>query len=346
MKVKSLSKFLSGVIALSLIITTMSACGSEEDKPNTEKTSLGTNMYVDQTSKSVVNSTGTAVNGYTVNEDGDIVDKDGNIYITAENTAYYIAINSIKIDGDDDLRYELSKHGNTASAKVDSEKYTIPIIIGPDDYSYGRLKVTLENSDVAVLDDSGGYLVPGTSISVKGSKYEATMQAKDGKIEIVVECLNAGTATLTVESADGREKESWPITVTTVDVSSTDTSQTGNGFVGTQPVYTSEIDGWINGNKVNLRENANSESRILTTLKMNTEVKILGVSNGWVHVRVVATNQEGYILSSYIETNNTFLITATPAPTPVPTPTVNPEIPDDVDEFILPEVTFDPAIIG
>ena len=62
----------------------------------------------------------------------------------------------------------------------------------------------------------------------------------------------------------------------------------------TTPVATTETKTmYVNSQTVNVRENANQSSKVVTQLKINAEVQVLSTENGWCHIK--ANNVEGYI---------------------------------------------------
>ena len=58
---------------------------------------------------------------------------------------------------------------------------------------------------------------------------------------------------------------------------------------------------YINSTTVNVRQEANTTSSIITTVPVNTEVQVYGEENGWSKVKV--NNVEGYISSSLLSDN-------------------------------------------
>lgn len=58
---------------------------------------------------------------------------------------------------------------------------------------------------------------------------------------------------------------------------------------------------YINSTTVNVRQEANTTSSIVTTVPINTEVQVYGEENGWSKVKV--NNVEGYISSSLLSDN-------------------------------------------
>ena len=57
---------------------------------------------------------------------------------------------------------------------------------------------------------------------------------------------------------------------------------------------------YINSQTVNLRESANTTSKIITQLSMNTEVKVISIENGWSYVEV--NGKKGYISEDLLST--------------------------------------------
>ena len=57
---------------------------------------------------------------------------------------------------------------------------------------------------------------------------------------------------------------------------------------------------YINSQTVNLRESANTTSKIITQLSINTEVKVISIENGWSYVE--ANGTKGYISEDLLST--------------------------------------------
>ena len=57
---------------------------------------------------------------------------------------------------------------------------------------------------------------------------------------------------------------------------------------------------YINSQTVNLRESANTTSKIITQLSINTEVKVISIENGWSYVEV--NGKKGYISEDLLST--------------------------------------------
>ena len=55
---------------------------------------------------------------------------------------------------------------------------------------------------------------------------------------------------------------------------------------------------YVNSTTVNVRQEANTSSTIVTTVALNTEVQVYSEENGWSKVKV--NNVEGYISSSLL----------------------------------------------
>ncbi len=58
---------------------------------------------------------------------------------------------------------------------------------------------------------------------------------------------------------------------------------------------------YVNSSSVNVRQEANASSTIVTTISLNTEVQVYSEENGWSRVKV--NNVEGYISSSLLSNN-------------------------------------------
>lgn len=69
-----------------------------------------------------------------------------------------------------------------------------------------------------------------------------------------------------------------------------------------QPVQETPIKTqYVNSSSVNVRQEANTSSAIVTTITLNTEVQVYSEENGWSKVKV--NNVEGYISSSLLSNN-------------------------------------------
>jgi hypothetical protein len=71
--------------------------------------------------------------------------------------------------------------------------------------------------------------------------------------------------------------------------------------------YTAKEITYVKGNKLyvvsktlNLRETPDSKSRIIEVLSKNTQLKFFKISNSWLKVKVIKTNNIGYVYAKYV----------------------------------------------
>lgn len=224
-----MKKYISLLLALTMAMS-LSACGKKSSNvqqtsaelPTVTSAELGCYIVpAEDGSKSVVDKTGKAMDGYTVDETGNVVNDQGKIAVAADKVAEFVYVTGISF-------------GSEASINVAPDTdLNLTVTVEPEDATNKDYTLTSDNTDaVAVTDNKAAAVADG----------EATVTAKP--VAAKDDTVNA-SATVTVKSATAPEiPETAPTAPNSSGNSSstTNTGASGGGAASPSPAPTPTAD--------------------------------------------------------------------------------------------------------
>lgn len=226
----------------------------------------------------------------TLNQEVEIVGEEGDWYqITYEGLTGYVSKELVTINSDTEVTEENNEEESTTEENVVEETTTEETQETTE--TEDTEEITLE--EYKISEDTKLKLVPSINAT-------DVIELKTGEIVTVTEVINGWACVETqttkgwlrkdkLESNDQEEvaeNVSEDVTDDTTEEQQEDTQETA---IKTQ---------YVNSTTVNIREEANTSSTILTTVALNTEVEVYSEENGWSKVKV--DNVEGYISTSLL----------------------------------------------
>ncbi len=311
------------------VLVSMSACSLGTKIP--DATSEDWSLYAKyiEGSKMVVNGYGQPEYDYAFDKKGNVIDINKTIIIGAENVADFIDIESITLDDEKALEIMLDTqikevengssgalYGDSATARVEepiSKNVRVQFNLNPEN--------AMCKSVIASCEDAGAIELSGVD-----SEGKVTLHADEETSYVVLDFIakDEGAAKISMASEDGNTTEEFNVTVTLNDtpinedafqnsmsvpptLESNDViAVQGSGEVSVDTVVTvsdaipttENTPGWVNGSKVNLREEPTTTSNILGTYTSGKPLAVLGSANGWSKVQI--EGKIGYVKTVYV----------------------------------------------
>ena len=323
-------RFACLLLALGMMVA-LCACDLGTKKPTT--TSADWSLYAKNLNgqKTVVNGYGQPEYDYNFDKKGNVIDVNKTVIISAENVADFIDVSAITLDDKSSLDIQLDTQivevadasSGVAPAGGAATRVTEPIAKNVR----VRFNIAPENAMCKSITatSTGAKIIDLTGADSDG-KVTLIAPANDSFVTLDFLAKDEGLAKIGVVSADGAVKEEFDVNITLNDkpineaefmTPATQVQQPElNDITGVQESdnVTSEVTvttanpdaipttentpGWINGSKVNLREEPSTTSDIKGTYTSGKPLFILGSANGWSKVQI--DDKIGYVKTVYV----------------------------------------------
>lgn len=326
-------------VLIAAVCLALTACSLPFGQKIPETTSEDWGLYTQYRNgiNTIVNEDGELSFDYSFDKKGNAVDKNKTIIIGKDNLSEFVSVRDIRIDDSEFSEVELdtmivstesSERSSAGTPMINEEKpveSTMSVSFSIDPVFATCRKVKIESSNPAAVSVSGA--------GEDGAVTVSTDDRGTGKFDLTFK--KDGAVLLTVSSADGNCEKNFNIHVTLNDtpvnadefrhemtpLGSTSASahmatEPQSNAVSTNPVVaqqetvvvtssiqtTENTPGWINGSKVNLREQPSTSSNVIDTYATGKSLTILGNANGWTKVQI--DGQTGYLKTVYVTTVN------------------------------------------
>ena len=318
-------------IALALMCVTalsLSACSLFEKIPDTTSTDWGIYAREVNGNRALVDDTGKQLNNYSIDKKGNVIDQGRNIIIGADNLFEFASISEIGTE--DTSWFEVDLDTQIVEKPIDGNSKKTERIVEPIE-SNVRVKLFINPINATyksiLVDSSDPSVVEILGTDENGVK-RMTFTEEDNTVQFDMVYKQEGSANITARSADGDYETNFNVLVGMKDTpvneddfkTSTEPTYVGpednditavssSGTVTVAvPVISQDIEttentpGWVNGSKVNLRDEPSTSSNVIGTYTTGKALTILGNANGWSKVQI--EEQVGYVKTVYVTTTD------------------------------------------
>ncbi len=223
----------------------------------------------------------------TLNQEVEIVGEEGDWYqITYNNITGYVSKELVTVNSNPEPT-EDSNQGSENTTEENNEKVETTTEEGTETDS--TEEITL--GEYKISEDTRLKLIPSINAT-------DVIELKTDETVTVTEIMN-GWACVETQTTKGwlrkdKLKKDEPVEETAEEVQEEPVAE--------EPVQETPIKTqYVNSTTVNVRQEANTSSTIVTTVALNTEVQVYSEESGWSKVKV--NNVEGYISSSLLSNN-------------------------------------------
>lgn len=228
----------------------------------------------------------------SLNQEVEILEEEGDWYqVTYNNIIGYVSKELVTVNANPSSTEENQVNENNATENNQTNTAESNTQSGKNDQ--GKNTEEIELGEYKISADTKLKLIPSiNAMEVIELKADETVQ--------VTEIIN-GWACVETQTTRGwlrkdKLKKDEPVqektTETTTQAQSPEQQPAPETPIKTQ---------YVNSSSVNVRQQANTTSSIVTTITLNTEVQVYSEGNGWSKVKV--NNVEGYISSSLLSNN-------------------------------------------
>ena len=194
----------------------------ETAKPMPTETSDDVELYSvnpgSETSR-VVNSLGQVANGYSLDKDGNIVDRDKEPVVAAKNVKTYRDISTLKFSAENYPAVLTAKEEpvdkNSDVTRVNQYPTTVTLILnaGPTDATNGIVVLSSSNTNIAeIRAANNGKIIASGAFEIRSG--EIAVDLSDAwTAKIVVTARQEGTATITARALSGSISTTCKVTV-------------------------------------------------------------------------------------------------------------------------------------
>ena len=210
MKKNVLMKIAGLALTVIMALGCLTACGQKLP----ETTSQEAGLYVYGTE--VYDALGEVAQGYTIDEDGNILNSEGDVVVAAANVAVFTVLGEMSVPDAEQLKQtmeaELLENEQLATAPV---KFTVTIHADAQDIVNSTIVVETDDTALYFPYEDNKELLADTFTQAPDESITAiTLKpAGDEDIDLVLECAFEGKYNLTVKNVLGSEIAKFPINV-------------------------------------------------------------------------------------------------------------------------------------